>query len=141
LDNSTTAMTGHQPHPGTGKTMMGNISEKISISNVLNALGVKHIITRDPFDLEQSIAAVKEAAAFKGISAVIFKSPCIALVSPAPLYSIDTEKCTGCRLCIQELGCPAIVKADDLVRIDPALCYGCSICAQVCPFQAIGGVN
>ena len=141
LDNSTTAMTGHQPHPGTGKTMMGNISEKISISNVLNALGVKQVVTRDPFDLEQSIAAVKEAAAFKGISAVIFKSPCIAMVSPAPLYSIDTEKCTGCRLCIQELGCPAIVKADDKVRIDPSLCYGCSICAQVCPFQAIGGAN
>ena len=141
LDNSTTAMTGHQPHPGTGKTMMGNISDKISISNVLNALGVKQVVTRDPFDLEQSIAAVKEAAAFKGISAVIFKSPCIALVSPAPLYSVDAEKCAGCRLCINELGCPAIVKADDKVRIDPSLCYGCSICAQVCPFQAIGGAN
>lgn len=85
LDNSTTAMTGHQPHPGTGKTMMGNISEKISISKVLTALGVRHVVTRDPFDLEQSIAAVKEAAAFKGISAVIFESPCIAIVSPAPL--------------------------------------------------------
>ena len=141
LDNSTTAMTGHQPHPGTGKTMMGNISEKVSISKVLDALGVKQVATINPFDLEQSIAAVKEAAAYKGVSAVIFKSPCIAMVSPAPLYSIDTEKCTGCRQCIQELGCPAIVKAADLVRIDPALCYGCSICAQVCPFQAIGGAN
>lgn len=141
LDNSTTAMTGHQPHPGTGKTMMGSISEKISISKVLSALGVQHVVTKDPFDLEKSISAVKEAAAFKGISAVIFESPCIALVSPAPLYSIDTETCTGCRLCIQELGCPAIVKADDKVRIDPSLCYGCSICAQVCPFQAIGGAN
>ena len=31
LDNSTTAMTGHQPHPGTGKNMMGDIVDKISI--------------------------------------------------------------------------------------------------------------
>lgn len=141
LDNSTTAMTGQQPHPGTGQTMMGNISEKISISNVLKALGVKHLVTRDPFNLEQSIAAVKEAAAFKGISAVIFKSPCIAMVDPAPLYSVDTDKCTGCKLCIKELGCPAIVKENKKVRIDPSLCYGCSICAQVCPFKAIGGAK
>ena len=141
LDNSTTAMTGQQPHPGTGKTMMGNISEKISISNVLKVLGVKHLVTKDPFNLEQSIAAVKEAAAFKGISAVIFKSPCIAMVGPAPLYSVDADKCTGCKHCIRELGCPATVKENNKVRIDPSLCYGCSICAQVCPFKAIGGAK
>ena len=141
LDNSTTAMTGHQPHPGTGKTMMGNISEKISISKVLSALGVKHVVTRDPFKLEQSIAAVKEAAAFKGLSAVIFQSPCIAMVDPAPSYFVDADKCTGCKRCIKELGCPATVKDKGKVRIDPTLCYGCSICAQVCPFQAIGGAK
>lgn len=141
LDNSTTAMTGHQPHPGTGTTMMGTISEKISISNVLKALGIKHVVTKDPFNLEESIAAVKEAAAFKGISAVIFKSPCIALVNPAPLYAVDADKCTGCKRCINELGCPAIVKENNKVRIDSSLCYGCSICAQVCPVKAIGGKN
>ncbi|WP_088228222.1 indolepyruvate ferredoxin oxidoreductase subunit alpha [Desulfosporosinus sp. FKB] len=141
LDNSTTAMTGHQPHPGTGKTMMGNISEKIKISEVLKALGVKHIITMNPFNLKDSSAAVKEAAASKGISAVIFKSPCIAVADPAPVYSVDSDKCTGCKLCIKELGCPAIVKDNNKVRIDASLCYGCSICAQVCPFKAIGGAN
>ncbi|HZK84074.1 MAG TPA: indolepyruvate ferredoxin oxidoreductase subunit alpha [Desulfosporosinus sp.] len=141
LDNSTTAMTGHQPHPGTGKTMMGSISEKISINKVLSALGVKQLVTTDPFNLEQSIAVVQEAAAFKGLSAVIFKSPCIALVDPASIYSVDQEKCTGCKRCITELGCPAIVRENNTVRIDPSLCYGCSICAQVCPFDAIGGVK
>ncbi|WP_088187350.1 indolepyruvate ferredoxin oxidoreductase subunit alpha [Desulfosporosinus sp. FKA] len=141
LDNSTTAMTGHQPHPGTGKTMMGNISEKIKISEVLKALGVKHITTMNPFNLQDSSAAVKEAAANKGISAVIFKSPCIAVADPAPVFSVDSEKCTGCKLCIKELGCPAIVKDNNKVRIDASLCYGCSICAQVCPFKAIGGAN
>jgi len=141
LDNSTTAMTGHQPHPGTGNTMMGTISEKISIRKVLQALGVEHVVTGDPFKLDKSMIAVQEAAAFKGISAVIFKSPCIALVAPAPLYAVDLDKCTGCKLCIKELGCPAIVKEKDKVRIDPALCYGCSICEQICPFKAIGGAH
>ncbi|HBP63393.1 MAG TPA: indolepyruvate ferredoxin oxidoreductase subunit alpha [Desulfosporosinus sp.] len=139
LDNSTTAMTGHQPHPGTGKTMMGTISEKISIGKVLLALGVKHVITRDPFKLDQSIIAVQEAAAYKGVSAVIFQSPCIALVEPAQVHSVDADKCTGCKICIRELGCPAMIKDHDKVRIDHSLCYGCSICEQVCPFKAIGG--
>ncbi|AFM39480.1 indolepyruvate ferredoxin oxidoreductase, alpha subunit [Desulfosporosinus acidiphilus SJ4] len=141
LDNSTTAMTGHQPHPGTGKTMMGNISEKISITEVLKALGVNYLVTMDPFDLKASIAAVKEASSNKGVSAIIFKSPCIAVTEPAPLYTVDPDKCTGCRLCIKELGCPAIVKEKDKVHIESSLCYGCSICAQVCPFKAIGGAN
>lgn len=141
LDNSTTAMTGQQPHPGTGKTMMGNISEKISIIKVLEALGVKHNVTMDPFNLQQSITAVKEAASFKGISAVVFKSPCISMIDPAPLYTVDADKCTGCKHCIRELGCPAIVKENNKVTIDPSLCYGCSICAQICPYNAIGGAK
>ena len=41
LDNATTAMTGSQPHPGTGVTLMGSKSEPISIEKVLRALGVK----------------------------------------------------------------------------------------------------
>lgn len=141
LDNSTTAMTGNQPHPGTGKTMMGSIVEKISISNVLKALGVKHVETCDPFNVEHAISVVKSAAAFKGISAVIFKSPCIAVVEPSPLYFVDEGKCSGCQLCIKELGCPAIIKVDGKAQIDGSLCYGCSICAQVCPFDAIGGAQ
>ena len=41
LDNSTTAMTGHQPHPGTGVTMMGEVSNCISIEKILEAIGVR----------------------------------------------------------------------------------------------------
>jgi indolepyruvate ferredoxin oxidoreductase alpha subunit len=141
LDNSTTAMTGNQPHPGTGRTMMGNITEKVSISKILNALGVKHVATCNPFDLGAAIKTVKEASAHEGIAAIIFEAPCIAVTQPSPAYIIDADKCTDCKLCIKELGCPAVVSAEDTVYIEPALCYGCSICAQVCPFDAIGGVQ
>ncbi|PRR72050.1 indolepyruvate ferredoxin oxidoreductase subunit alpha [Clostridium thermopalmarium] len=141
LDNSNTAMTGNQPNPATGKTAMGSFHEKISISNVLKALGVKYVKTINPFDLEKSIEAVKEAADFKGVSAVIFESPCIAVTPPLPLYAIDKDKCTGCKKCIREIGCPAIVKDEDKVKIDESLCNGCSLCVNVCPFDAIGGEN
>lgn len=139
LDNSTTAMTGHQPHPGTGRTMMGSITEKISIPDILKAIGVKDLQIINPFNLKEGINAVRHAAEVKGVSAIIFKSPCIAVTKPAALFKIDDEKCTGCKKCIKELGCPAIIKREDKIMIDSTLCYGCTICAQVCPFDAIGG--
>ena len=137
LDNSTTAMTGHQPHPGTGKTMMGNITEKISIPAILNAIGVQGVDIVNPFDLTTAIEAVKKAAEHKGVSAVIFKSPCIAVTKPSSAFKVESDKCIGCKKCIRELGCPAISIINKKAFIEPSLCYGCSICAQVCPCDAI----
>ncbi len=137
LDNSTTAMTGHQPHPGTGKTMMGEISEKISIEKVLDALGVKSIQTVDPLNLAQAKAAVKHAAEQKGISAIVFRSPCIAIVKPNKALVVDENKCIGCRQCLTKLGCPALVLENGKAKVEPSLCTGCALCAQVCPVKAI----
>ncbi len=139
LDNSTTAMTGQQPHPGTGVTMMGKTVPKLSIPAILKAVGVGVVLKADPFDLEASVAAVKKAAAHKGVSAVIFESPCIALRKPDPLYKVDEALCIGCKKCIRELGCPAISFGGGKALIEPSLCYGCSLCAQVCPTRAIKG--
>lgn len=138
LDNSTTAMTGHQPHPGTGKTMMGNISEKISIEAVLKALGVNHIYKANPLELDNAIETVKAASAHKGVSAIIFEAPCIAVVKPEPTFNINKEKCVGCKRCINELGCPAITYEDKKAHIEPSMCYGCTICSGICPVKAIG---
>ena len=137
LDNSTTAMTGHQPHPGTGVTMMGEVSRKVSIPAVLTAIGVQSVVTVDPLDLDAAVRAVREAVKVKGVSAVIFKSPCIAVTKPAPAYHVDSEKCVGCQRCIRELGCPAVCLDGKKAAIEPSLCYGCSLCAQVCPAGAI----
>ena len=75
LDNSTTAMTGHQPHPGTGQTMMGTISEKISIEKILTAIGVTSVQTVDPLNYKAAVKAVADAAKEKGVRAIIFRSP------------------------------------------------------------------
>ena len=162
LDNSTTAMTGHQPHPGTGHTMMGEVVEKVSIEAVLRGIGVSFVETVNPLDLAASIDAVTRAAAEPGVKAIIFKSPCIAIVPPNQPYHI-TDACISCKRCIRELGCPAIIEGaaiatgdsiaatdlppnavrgrylieDDQVRIDDSLCTGCGLCSQVCPVHAI----
>ncbi len=139
LDNSTTAMTGHQPHPGTGKTMMGEIVSKVSIENVLRAIGLTTVETVDPLDLPLAIETVKRVSAEEGVKAIIFKSPCVAVTKPAARMSIDSDKCINCKRCIRELGCPAIVISDGKVSIDGALCTGCGLCACVCPTKAIVG--
>ncbi len=138
LDNSTTAMTGHQPHPGTGKTMMNNISEKIDIYGMVKACGVKHIVKGNPLDFNNAVDIIKKAAEYKGPSVVIFEAPCIALFKPPVKYTIN-ENCKNCKKCITDIGCPAISFIDGKVSIEPSLCYGCGLCTNVCPFNAIGG--
>ena len=146
LDNSTTAMTGHQPHPGTGMTMMDDITDKISIPKILEAIGVSPVLTVDPFDQEKAVSAVKECDEHEGVSAIIFKAPCIALLAREeykefrkPASVVKNEKCIGCKKCINETGCPALCFDFDSKKatIDSALCTGCSLCFQVCPVKAI----
>lgn len=144
LDNSTTAMTGHQPHPGTGVTMMGQAVEKISIEKVLLAIGVKSVVTVNPFNQKEAVAAVKKASETDGVSAVIFKAPCISVAAKLgyakPVAKkVDSEKCIGCQKCIRELGCPALSIDSETkkVVIDASLCTGCGLCAGVCPVHSI----
>ncbi len=136
LDNSTTAMTGHQPHPGTGRNMMGNAADKVSIVKVLEGMGVKKIEVVDPLDLASAVRAVKECAALPGVKAILFQSPCIAISKPAEKMKIS-DKCIQCKKCIREIGCPALIIVDGKVTIDKGLCTGCGLCSSICPTSAI----
>ena len=139
LDNSTTAMTGHQPHPGTGHTMMGEVVAKVNIEAVLQGIGVTAVETVNPLDLDKSIEVVRKMAGMPGVKAIIFKYPCIAITKPEGKMAVDIDKCVGCRKCIREIGCPGLIIRDGQVTIDESLCTGCGLCSQICPFEAIGG--
>lgn len=139
LDNSTTAMTGHQPHPGTGHTMMGEIVQKVSIEAVLRGIGLTTVETIDPLNLDAAVSCVERIAGEPGVKAIIFKSPCIAITKPDTSMYIKPDTCIGCKKCIRELGCPAIYTEGAKVCIDNSLCTGCTLCSQVCPVHAIIG--
>ncbi|MDO5560205.1 MAG: indolepyruvate ferredoxin oxidoreductase subunit alpha [Oscillospiraceae bacterium] len=135
LDNSTTAMTGHQPHPGTGRTMMETQSARIDPVKVAKALNAGFVEEADPYDLDKAIETVRAAAEYDGVSVVVFRAPCIAVSKPSGLYI--TENCTGCMHCINEIGCPAMYIEDSKVKINDTLCFGCGLCAQICPGKKI----
>jgi indolepyruvate ferredoxin oxidoreductase alpha subunit len=142
LDNRTTAMTGGQPHPGTGKTILKDDTVKIEIAGVLTALGVGYVKECNPFDLEAAITTAREALNYDGVSCIVFKAPCIA-VAPKPCV-YEVAGCIGCRRCINEIGCPAISLSHGNAVIDPQSCYGCGICETVCKPRKIhkaGGAN
>lgn len=138
LDNGTTAMTGHQDHPGTGITAGGEPTSKLDLEALVRAIGVEHVVSVDPYDLATLRDTFETAIRVAGPSVVIARRPCILLLRGREVrwHSIDQEKCSVCKVCLG-LGCPAMQVANGSVEIDPAMCTGCGLCAQVCKFGAI----
>jgi len=140
LDNSTTAMTGHQPHPGTGVTACGDKTKAVSIVSLAKALGADFVETVDPYDVNATIETFRRAKDYQGLSVVIAKQVCVINERRAGIKRkpfMVNENCTGCRECV-EFGCPAIEfeEDSDSARIN-MLCTGCGVCAQICPYDAI----
>jgi indolepyruvate ferredoxin oxidoreductase, alpha subunit len=146
LDNSATAMTGFQPHPGTGHTATGDEAVALKAEDIARASGVQFVEVVDPFDLKAATDTIEKAIRFPGPAVIVSRGPCATIqlrekrragekVVP---FVIDEELCSSkCDACIKLLGCPAIVKRRGKTVIEAPLCTGCGLCAQVCPHKAI----
>jgi indolepyruvate ferredoxin oxidoreductase alpha subunit len=149
LDNSITAMTDHQPHPGTGLSAVGEPAPRVPAENILQALGYKTYVI-NPLNVKESIEVVTKA--FEEYKrgervAIVSRARCALLVLrdarrrkiTLPVYRIDENRCTGCMVCVNLLGSPAIIvdPGAKKPRIDPTICAGCGLCAAVCPYKAI----
>lgn len=140
VDNRTTAMTGHQDHPGTGRTLMGEPSAEASIEKMAEACGVKRIRVVNPYDIPLVRSELEEALAADETTLIISRAPCILkerkLLGAVP--RVDSAACKKCKACLK-LGCPAIEFGGGKVipEINPSLCIGCGMCVQVCRFGAI----
>jgi indolepyruvate ferredoxin oxidoreductase alpha subunit len=146
LDNQATAMTGHQPHPGTGITGMQIPSEKVLVEKVAEGCGVKYVRVVNPFETREATAMLKEAVRQSGPSVVVFRSPCTLMDirekrrrGVKTVQAKITDKCNNCMACIKLLACPAIVVEEGKVKIDEVFCSGCGLCISVCPYKAIEG--
>lgn len=139
-DNRTTAMTGHQDHPGTGRTLMGAETSLADIEAIARACGLKRVRTVNPNDFSAMKAALQEELYANEPSLIISRAPCILKERKAakPPLTINPDSCRNCRSCLK-LGCPGIESPDKSRKpsISAQLCTGCTLCKQVCKFNAI----
>ena len=146
LDNRTTAMTGHQEHPGTGRTLMGQETVETQVEDVAKGLGVKRVRVIDPYDLEETYNVLKEELDSDEPSVVVAKRPCVLgrMFKVARQFEICDEACKACGLCLK-IGCPGmeVTETDpktgrpSKIHINSVLCAGCGMCVQVCKSDAI----
>ncbi len=152
LDNRTTAMTGHQPHPGTGITGMQEQVEPLDVEDVAKGLGVKYVKTINPFDsLAGLVREVREMVKWvrenHEPAVLVSKAPCALLTAAEmrktgeypPRFYVDSDMCTACKRCLNRLSCPAMYldSVTDKAVIDEPLCNYCGTCVAVCPQGAI----
>ncbi|MFW9991088.1 MAG: indolepyruvate ferredoxin oxidoreductase subunit alpha [Candidatus Odinarchaeota archaeon] len=156
VDNLTTAMTGMQEHPGTGKHADGSPATKLSIETAARALGAGYVKRTSAFNIKETVEVVKAAIEHEGTSVIISEGACMInqmrdrrrlpeeeKVRLPKIMQVDAEKCTGCAICITRFSCPAIwwsekttEKGKPIPKVDPVLCQPCGVCAQVCPAGA-----
>jgi indolepyruvate ferredoxin oxidoreductase alpha subunit len=156
LDNGTTAMTGAQDHPGTGKTLQGEAAPRLDLEALCRAIGVEHVTTVDPHDQEATEALLRRELDRNAPSVIIARASCVLLpdhrAEKRPTYEVIPELCNGCKVCGQ-LGCPAIEwlpltpeeavaagkkpSQKGIVRINRLMCDGCDLCPSVCKMRAM----
>jgi indolepyruvate ferredoxin oxidoreductase alpha subunit len=147
LDNGTTAMTGHQIHPGVDTAPLGRDRQQVRPESVVRGLGVADVAVVQPRNLKKMEAAVRSALDRPGVSVIISEEVCplyarrIGSLPKRPVYTVDQERCKNSRDCLNRFACPAFYLDEDKVRINPDLCVGCAVCSQVCPEHAIRPVK
>ena len=148
LDNSGTAMTGFQPHPGLDHNVLGEEVPPIDIARICEAIGAR-VETRDPFDLEGTRETLNELIEdTSGVKVLIMRQACA--LSPQRKHKKDYdvhvdqticvgEECGCGRLCTRIFGCPGLIwnEAQQKAEIDEVICVGCGVCADICPQSAI----
>jgi indolepyruvate ferredoxin oxidoreductase, alpha subunit len=145
LDNGTTAMTGHQPHPGVKPAPPGYGGLNIDIKNVVQALGVEKVQVVNPLQYRLTLEAIKNALNDTGVRVIISRSPCVLYMQRlgakkrAKTFVVGPE-CRDCRHCLDTFGCPALqppLEGEGPLAIDEGLCVACGFCLQLCDKKAI----
>ena len=140
--NSTTAMTGFQPHPGCGFNLQGEVPA-IDPGAVAEAMGAK-VFRCNPYHVEETIKTIEEATACPGVKVVVAEALCYLKFGRQGQISyekkdvnVDPEVCNGCGVCVKTFGCPAMTIVDGKCVIDKSSCNGCGVCMSVCVRGAI----
>jgi len=146
LDNSATAMTGFQPHPGIGINALGETATQVEIEEVCKGLGF-HVEVCDPFEVDEAVETLHDLMQRDDASILILRRTCGLIVSrqkKKDKITINPDKCLGdecgcARFCTRVFGCPALIwdQENQRAKVDEVVCTGCGVCAYLCPEGAI----
>ncbi len=136
-DNSATAMTGFQEHPGTGITIQDQTTTAVDLEKLIRGIGFEKVDVVDSYDIEKMAETLQDHLKSGMPSVIIARHPCVlnTRVREKP-PEVDVELCLNCGICL-DIGCSPLVQEEDHVRIDTLLCNGCGLCVKVCPQEAI----
>jgi indolepyruvate ferredoxin oxidoreductase alpha subunit len=142
-DNSTTAMTGQQNNPASGKTIDDAPAPRVDLVKLVESTGVGWIRALDPYDMKTLRKTLNEAVRHPGPSVVIAQHTCLMLpeqrAKQREVIQFDADDCNQCKLCM-DLGCPAMTWNDETGPIiDELQCVGCEMCAELCQAGALHG--
>ena len=146
LDNSATAMTGFQSHPGTGFNAVGEKAARIDAEAFCRSIGCE-VTVSDPFDVKGTIKTMRRLLKEeKGVRVLILRRRCEIVrmktekTKPFTIRILD-EKCKGeeCGICSSAFRCPAPYQDPETgkSRMKEEICSGCGVCVDICPFNAI----
>ena len=138
LDNQTTAMTGMQEHPGTGKNRKREpLTTKLDFEEIAKALGAKYVKKIFASELWKLEKAIQKGLRHEGVAVVIAEEPCRHIKNDFNrVVSVNNETCILCNQCIN-LGCSAVSLETGAIKISNNICIGCTICSSLCPTAAL----
>jgi indolepyruvate ferredoxin oxidoreductase alpha subunit len=100
LDNGTTAMTGQQEHPGTGRRLGHEPTARLSFEDLARSMGISRVQVIDPVrgeaDLEKRL---REALTSNDLNVIITRRPCILAAGKIKQYEQAAAASTSCTVC------------------------------------------
>ena len=120
LDNSTTAMTGLQEHPGTGRKLDHSQTGKIVLENLVRSLGIANVAVVDPVSAAEKFQQVLvESLARNELSVIITRRTCLLAAGKIRRYERHkggTAMSEGViNIVVAGLGGQGVLKAADIL--------------------------
>ncbi len=146
LDNSTTAMTGFQKHPGSAEQNLDH--QRVSIERIVRAVEPDTVLVGDARRIPSTVSLIEDTVNKPGLNVIILDSICRLeeqksgwIYKDLPKIMIDPDVCLGedCRICVSEFNCIGLGWDSQSGRpfaLDH-ICTRCGACISVCPEKAI----
>ncbi len=136
LDNQTTAMTGHQPHPGVEKTPQGDNTPRVDLESIVRGCGVEEVATVKALNLKQVFSALNDFKEKSGVRVLIARDPCTLfarriLGQETRTYARVEDQDEEARACLEQLACPAFYIQNGEIGVEESQCAGCMVCVQI----------